>query len=312
MTETFNSLSVVIPVYNDEEVIDELIRRLVAVCEQIKDTYEIILVNDGSKDASWDRIKKQCSLNRHIIGINLARNFGQQGAIAAGLFETSGDVIVVMDSDLQDPPEYISKLIDAMFEHRCVMAVAQWKTRKDSFFKKTASKTYQCICNKLTSIRRVPRMGGFRAMRRSLIEELKKFTENTSTIIGLIDYIGSNYVCVPLDRDERFAGESGYTISKMFSLAISSILSFSLAPIRFATYSGFGLCALSIIFACYLTIRWFYGGVTPGWTSIIVAMTFLFGLTFAFMGILGEYIGRIFMETKRRPRFVIEEEISQK
>ncbi|MDD6814730.1 MAG: glycosyltransferase family 2 protein [Akkermansia muciniphila] len=310
MTETFNSLSVVIPIYNAETFIDELIARLETVCEKIHPNYEIILVNDGSRDNTWNKIKLFCEGNSHIVGINLSRNFGQPSATAAALLHSSGDIVVLMDDDLQDPPENIPLLIEALIRHNTMMAVAQWSSREDSYLKLLASKIFFHVNDWLSESKREPRLGNFRAIRKSVIDGLRQFNESTSHVLSIVHYIAGNYICVPMKRDARSSGESGYTISKMFSLATTNILSFSLTPIRFATYSGFTLCLSSLLLGIVLVFRRIYGAVAPGWTSIIVVMFFLFGLSFAFLGILGEYIGRIFIESRQRPRYIISEALN--
>lgn len=310
MYSGISKLSVSIPVYNDADVLDELIRRLRLVCEQIQPNYEIILVNDGSRDNSWEVITKHCVADKKIIGINLARNFGQANAIAAALMQSSGDVVILMDDDLQDPPEQIPALVDALLAEGTQQAVAQWESRKDTFAKRMVSKAFFMVSNSLSDMKRKPRLGNFRAMRKSLVDSLRGYHESTSNIIAIAGYLAGDYTCVPMRRDARFAGESGYTVSKMFSLALTSILSFSLAPIRFASYAAFALCSISALMGMILIVRKCLGGVSPGWTSIIVVMLFLFGMNFAFLGILGEYIGRIFTESRQRPRYVIHETIN--
>lgn len=299
------SLSIVIPIYNDQEVIHELMRRLFPVVKSVSDDFEIILVDDGSKDKSWETMQDVQSIYEHVIIVKLARNFGQQNSIAAGLDNASGDVIVLMDSDLQDKPEDIPLLIEALYKHNASMAIAQWLTREDSFMKKSVSKLFHAFSEATTSIHIQPNLGIFRAIRREVIDELKRFPEKTATTISLLYFIGSNYVCVPLKRDARFAGSSGYNIQKMLSLTFARVFSFSMLPIRIVTATGFSISIISFLIGLTLIIRYMLGIVAPGWTSMVVLMLFLFGLTFAFLGILGEYIGKIFLETKQRPKYVI-------
>lgn len=302
------SLSVVIPVYNDEEVLFELHKRLTPVLQSIVDDYEIILVDDGSKDQSWFRMLDLRREDDHLKVVRLSRNFGQQSAIAAGLSLISKDLIVLMDSDLQDRPENIPDLIDALLaDDHNTMAIAQWEKRKDSIMKVAVSRLFQNVSNKITEIHTLPRLGIFRVMRRSVVEELNRFPEKTATTVSLLYYIGSRYVPVPLKRDARFAGKSGYNLSKMLQLTFARILSFSMFPIRMVTYMGAILCVGSILAAIALIFYKIFGNVVTGWTSTIVLILFLFGLNFAFLGILGEYIGKIYTETKQRPKFIIGE-----
>ena len=302
------SISVVVPIYNDQEVIAELHRRLRPFLEAITDRYELILVDDGSRDRSWEEMLKVRQANEHVRAVRLSRNFGQQSAIAAGLSLTSNDLIVLMDSDLQDRPEDIPTLIDALLaDPQAMMAIAQWEERKDSRMKLAVSRLFQRVSNSITEIHTVPRLGIFRVMKKSVVEELRNFPEKTATTVSLLYYIGSRYVAVPLKRDARFAGKSGYNLSKMLALTFARIFSFSMVPIRMVTYMGAFLCIGSMVAALALVIYKLVGNVVTGWTSMMVLMLFLFGLNFAFLGILGEYIGRIFLETKQRPKFMIGE-----
>lgn len=302
------SISVVVPIYNDQEVIAELHRRLRPVLEAITDRYELILIDDGSRDRSWEEMLQVRRSNEHVRAVRLSRNFGQQSAIAAGLSLTSNDLIVLMDSDLQDRPEDIPTLIDALLaDPQAMMAIAQWEERKDSRMKLAVSRLFQRVSNSITEIHTVPRLGIFRVMKKSVVEELRNFPEKTATTVSLLYYIGSRYVAVPLKRDARFAGKSGYNLSKMLALTFARIFSFSMFPIRMVTYMGAFLCIGSMVAALALVIYKLVGNVVTGWTSMMVLMLFLFGLNFAFLGILGEYIGRIFLETKQRPKFMIGE-----
>ena len=302
------SMSVVVPIYNDEEVIGELLRRLTAVMDSIAGDYEIILVDDGSKDRSWELMCTERSQRKRLRIARLSRNFGQQNAIAAGLSLTTKDLIILMDSDLQDRPEDIPLLVDALkAEPEATMAIAQWEERKDSRMKIAVSRLFQHVSNRITDIHTMPRLGIFRVMKKSVVEELRRFPEKTATAVSLLYYIGNKYVAVPLKRDARFAGKSGYNLSKMLSLTFARIFSFSMFPIRLVTYLGAILCVGSMIAAVALIIYKLMGNVLAGWTSMMVLMLFLFGLNFAFLGVLGEYIGRIFLETKQRPNFIIEQ-----
>ena len=304
------SLSVVVPIYNDEEVIAELLRRLTAVLESLVSDYEIILIDDGSRDRSWTIMQDERAQRQHLRIARLSRNFGQQNAIAAGLSLTTKDLIVLMDSDLQDRPEDIPLLIDALLaDPEATMAIAQWQERKDSRMKKAVSRLFQIVSNKITDIHQMPRLGIFRVMKKSVVDELRNFPERTATAVSLLYFIGHKYVAVPLKRDARFAGKSGYNLRKMLALTFARIFSFSMFPIRMVTYMGAFLCIGSMIAACGLIIYKLVGNVVTGWTSMMVLLLFLFGLNFAFLGILGEYIGRIFLETKQRPNYIIEQVI---
>ncbi len=255
-----------IPIYNDEEVIPELLRRLTAVVESIVSDYEIILVDDGSRDRSWEIMQEERAKREYLRIARLSRNFGQQNSIAAGLSLTTKELIVLMDSDLQDRPEDIPVLIDALLaDSEATMAIAQWEQRQDSRMKIAVSRLFQRVSNSITDIHTMPRLGIFRVMRKSVVEELRRFPEKTATAVSLLYYIGHKYVAVPLKRDARFAGKSGYNLSKMLSLTFARIFSFSMFPIRMVTYMGAFLCIGSMLAACGLIIYKLVGNVVTGW-----------------------------------------------
>jgi len=298
-------ISVLIPVFNNQEILEELHKRLVQVLMRLCDEYEILFVDDGSKDNSWNIIEALKKGNNRIVGIKLMRNFGQQNAIAAGLKYVEGDIVVVMDSDLQDRPEDIPRLVGALIEKDSSMAIARWISRKDGCFRKLMSWLFYAVSKRITKIRHQPNLGVFRAIRREVIEEIRNFQEKTSTTLSLLYWIGVDYVTVDLERDGRWSGRSGYTLKKMFKVALDRIFSFSMFPIRVAVYSGLIISIMSFLFGIVLVIRYLRGTVAPGWTSIIVMVLFFFGINFIFMGIIGEYLGRIFLEAKQRPKFVV-------
>lgn len=312
MQNKIDKLSVLIPVFNDREVLDELIHRLLGVLPSLCEDYEIVLVDDGSSDGSWSKVEELNKSNSKIVGIKLIRNFGQQNAIAAGLDYVTGDIVVIMDSDLQDKPEDIPLLISALIENDASMAIAKWISREDGFLKRFVSSLFFRVSQKITQINQQPKLGIFRAIRKEVIEELEKHKEKTSTTISMLYWIGVDYVTVELKRDARLAGKSGYNIRKMLKLTFDRIFSFSMFPIRMATYSGFAVALISFIAGIILIIRWTYGHVALGWTSNIVLILFLFGITFMFLGIIGEYLGRIFLESKQRPKYIIKKIISNK
>lgn len=298
-------ITIVIPVYNDEEVLKELYARLSFVLNQNKMSYKIILIDDGSTDNSWEVITELQHKDPNINGIKLIKNFGQQNAIAAGLDYAEGDIVVIMDSDLQDRPEDIPKLIQALEENKASMAIAKWTSRKDIFFKRFVSKLFYIVSNRITKIHYQPGLGVFRAIRGEVVQELRKYKEKTSTTLSLLYWIGVDYVAVELERDARFAGKSGYNLSKMIKLTMDRIFSFSMFPIRVSIYSGLGISTVSFILAIIFIIRRFMNLTAPGWTSIVVLVLFLFGINFIFLGVIGEYLGRIFLESRQRPKYIV-------
>lgn len=304
-------LSVVIPVFNDQEVLPELFQRLTSLLNQNYPDHEILFVDDGSLDRSWQIIEDLHNLAGQAKGLKLMRNFGQQSAIAAGLEHVSGDIVVIMDSDLQDRPEDIPRLVDALLANDASMAIAKWKSRRDGFFKQFVSRLFFAVSKKITKIRHEPNLGVFRAIRREVVEELTKYPEKTATTLSLLYWIGVDYVAVELERDARYAGKSGYTLKKMLKLTADRIFSFSMFPIRAAIVTGTAISGLSFLAGIALIIRRAMGLVAPGWTSMIVLTLFLFGLNFLFLGVIGEYLGRVFQETKQRPRYIIKKTIGE-
>ena len=300
------SLSIVIPVYNDEEVLDELVKRLIPVAGSLSDDFEVIFIDDGSKDQSWNILMKLQKSNPRLKIIKLARNFGQSNSTAAGLDHAGGDIIVIMDSDLQDRPEDIPKLIQSMEENDTDMAIVKWLSRKDTFSKVFVSRLFHTVSNRITNLHYEPGLGVFRGMRRSVLDQIKSIPETTGTILSLMYWSGFEYSIVELQRDARYAGASGYNLRKMLKLAADRIFSYSRFPIRVATYVGLTVGGLSFIFGIYLIIRRLVNENIPaGWTSTLVAMAFLFGINFFFLGIIGEYLGRTYLETKGRPKYII-------
>jgi dolichol-phosphate mannosyltransferase len=306
MNKKVPSISIVVPVYNDQEVIHELYNRLKPVVVELADNYEIILVDDGSKDNSWLRILELNKLDPHVIALQLARNFGQSNAITAGLDNAQHEYIAIMDSDLQDPPEFIINLVEACLTKDVDMAIAKRVSRKDSFIKRNLSNLFNQFVQHTTSMVVPSGLGVFRVIKKEVYDKIKNIPEITGTSLSLLYWGGFDFVSVDLDREVRFAGRSGYTLKKMLSLASSRIFSYSLWPLRVATTLGVITSILSFFLAGYFFIRYLKHGVSiAGWTSTVVILLFLFGISFLIMGIIGEYLGRIYLETKKRPKYVI-------
>jgi len=300
------SLSIVIPVYNDEDVLDELVRRLVPVAESLSEDFEVIFIDDGSRDQSWKILVKLQKGNPKLKIIKLARNFGQSNSTAAGLDHASGDIIVIMDSDLQDRPEDIPKLIQSMEENDTDMAIVKWISRKDSFSKKFFSRFFHSVSNRITNLHYEPGLGVFRVLRKNALDQIKSIPETTGTTLSLMYWSGFDYSIVELQRDARYAGASGYNLRKMLKLAADRIFSYSRFPIRVATYVGLTVGGLSIVFGILLIIkRLINENIPAGWTSTLVLLAFLFGINFFFLGIIGEYLGRTYLESKGRPKYII-------
>ncbi len=303
----YSSISVVIAVYNDETVLQELHKRLQPVVTELTDDYEIIFIDDGSSDNSYKILLDLHEQDQNIKILKQARNFGQPNSIAAGLDYAIKDYVVLMDSDLQDRPEDIPKLLSALVESGSSMAIAKWIKRQDTSFKKAVSSLFFKVSKRITNLQHAPNLGVFRAVRREAIDKVKSIPETTGTLLSLMYWSGLSYEAVELHRDPRFAGISGYNLKKMLALTADRIFSYSLFPIKVATYFGVFMGLASIFLGVFFIIEKFaLDSVVPGWTSLIVLLLFLFGMNFVFMGLIGEYLGRIYMESKGRPRYVTE------
>ncbi|HOF90493.1 MAG: glycosyltransferase family 2 protein [Rikenellaceae bacterium] len=300
------NMSVVIPVYYDQDVLPKLYDRLIPVMEKISTQFEIILIDDGSKDNSFNVIKQLKKKDDRIVAVRLTRNFGQANAITAGLDLAQYEYITIMDSDLQDPPEFIEDLLKACMESDTDMAIARRKTRKDTWIKRTVSKFFNKLTYYATTIKIEQGLGVFRVLKREAYLKIKNVPEITGTTLSLLYWGGFDYVAIDMDRDKRQAGSSGYTLRKMFKLALDRIFSYSLWPLRIATLIGFVMAGFSFIWALLILIkRIFFTISVAGWTTNIVLILLLFGINYIIMGIIGEYVGRIYMETKQRPKYII-------
>lgn len=302
------ALSIVVPVFNEEAIVPELIRRLVQACSVITDSHEIILVNDGSKDTTLLKLKDACAGNSKLHYISFSRNFGHQMAITAGMNYAVGDAIVTIDGDLQDPPE----LIDAMYREFLngnKVVYAKRKTRKgEPWLRLKAITTFYRLLAKITSFEMPQNVGDFRLISRDVLEHLKKMKEQDKYLRGQIAWMGYKSTYVMYDRDERMAGESKYPFKKLLRLATNGITGFSDWPLKMVTRIGFVVCIISFILIVYALCSYFFGGqYVPGWASLIISITFLGGVQLLSIGVIGEYISRINNNVRDRPLYVVDQ-----
>ena len=303
------TLSIVIPVFNDEEVIEELFKRLDSSLSKINQSAEVILIDDGSQDNTIQTIQYHSNLLEkwNLKLIKLMRNFGQMAAITAGVENAEGKYTVLIDSDLQDRPEHIELLYKILIEKNVPMVISKRKKRKDSFLKKMGSKTFHFLSSKLIDMKFPQDVGVFRIFETKYFMQLLNTDDKTTPTLSLMYWAGVSFETVELDRDERFAGTSGYNFTKMVAMALDRIFSFSTTPIRLATYTGISLGLLSFALSTLLIIRKvFFGGVVPGWTATSVIMLTSTGINLVFLGVIGEYLSRVYQETKKRPKYFIE------
>ncbi|MCL1910250.1 MAG: glycosyltransferase family 2 protein [Kiritimatiellaeota bacterium] len=309
-------LVIVMPCYNEEQmlpttfaVMGKILDGLIAeklVCEQSR----LCFVNDGSRDATWDMIRAETERNPRVSGISLSRNFGHQSALLAGLKSADADMVVTMDADLQDDPECIREMVTRHKQgDEIVFGVRNDKRASDTFFKKhTALFFYKLM--KALGVNLVHNHVDFRLMGRRAIAALKLYDERNLFLRAVIPLLGFKSSNVYYERAGRGAGETKYPFRKMLSFAMNGISGFSVVPLRLITLLGFVTCLLSVVLSVLFLYRWFTGDVVHGWTSSMCVMLFFFGVTIMSLGIVGEYIGRIFIEVKSRPLFLIDEQIN--
>jgi dolichol-phosphate mannosyltransferase len=305
-------ISVVLPVFNERELLPELHRRLTAVLAGMAVTSEIVLVNDGSSDGSWDRILEIANVDRSVKALNLSRNFGHQVAITAGLDAASGDAVVVMDSDLQDPPEVIPEMYAKLLEGYDVAYGQRRRRAGETWLKRTTAKLFYRLIRGLTSLDIPPDTGDFRLMSRRVVDDLARFQEHNRFIRGLVTWVGYNQTSVPYDRDRRYGGVTKFSIGRMITFAVDGITSMSIRPLRLASHFGLLLSIITGTAIVFLVIYKLAGGagLVQGWTSLAVVMLFLGGVQLSALGLMGEYLGRIHDEVKQRPPYLVRDRVN--
>lgn len=301
--------SVVIPVYNEEKTIPELYRRLYYVMEQLDGSVETILVNDGSRDRSLQLMRDLQQKDSRIRYLSLARNFGHQIAVTAGLNFVEGQVVVILDADLQDPPELILDLIEKWRQGYQVVYAQRTQRRQESWFKRFTAYFFYRLLKRLADVDIPTDTGDFCLLDRQVVDILNSMPERNRYIRGLRSWVGFQQTAVQFDRDPRFAGEVKYTFRKSLALAVNGLVSFSKVPLRLSTYVGL-VAAVAAILMALLVLYWrFFVPHSPltGFTIILVAIFFLGAVQLVSIGILGEYIGRIYEEVKGRPLYTLRE-----
>jgi dolichol-phosphate mannosyltransferase len=301
--------SLIIPIYNEEETIPELYRRVSAVMDSLDDSVELILINDGSRDRSLNLMRELQERDARVCYISFARNFGHQAAVTAGLNFARGQVIVVLDADLQDPPELIPKMIESWQAGYHVVYAQRTKRKKESWFKRLTAYVFYRLLRRLADVDIPADTGDFCLMDRQVVDLLNSMPERNRYIRGLRAWIGFRQTAVKFERDPRFAGEVKYTFKKSLALAINSLVSFSKIPLRISTYLGLFSALIALLMAL-LVLYWRLqqpDSPVTGLATILIAVFFLGSVQLISIGILGEYIGRIYEEVKGRPAYTIAE-----
>lgn len=300
-------LSVIIPIYNESTNINTLYERLSAACDKITSDREFIFINDGSVDDSLQKVKALHEKDNRVKYINFSRNFGHQIAVTAGLDNCKGNAIVIIDADLQDPPELIEQMYHKWKTENFQVVYAKRRRRKgESFLKLLTAKMFYRILSSITSVSIPVDTGDFRLIDKKIVTYLKQMPEQQKFLRGQISWIGFNQTYIEYDRDERHGGKTGYTYRKMIRFALDGITSFSDFPLKFASLAGFFVSAIAFILILYSVYQRYFGdNYQTGWASLMISILFLGGIQLIGIGIIGEYISRISKNVKQRPLYII-------
>ncbi|MBC9034226.1 glycosyltransferase family 2 protein [Sphingomonas sp. JC676] len=301
------ALSVVIPCYNEEACLEMLHARVSAAAKSaVGEDYEILLINDGSRDASWQVMQRLSASDPHLVAINLSRNHGHQLALTAGLDLCAGDQILIIDADLQDPPELLADMRATLAtEGADVVYAVRRKREGESIFKKATAAIFYRALDRITDTPIPLDTGDFRLMTRRALDAFLSLPEQARFIRGMVAWIGFRQVPFVYDRHERHAGTSKYPLGKMIRFALDAITGFSTAPLRFASHVGLLLTAASALLVLYILIGWLMGSAIPGWTSLMLVVVVLGAVQMFVLGMIGEYLGRLYVESKRRPLYIV-------
>ncbi len=303
------ALSIVVPCFNEEACLPTLHERLSAAARAaILDDYEIVLVNDGSRDGSWPIMRQMAADDRHVVAVNLSRNHGHQLALTAGLDLCRGETILIIDADLQDAPELLPKMMEAMRAQGAdvVYGVRGSRSGETAFKRATAAGFYRLL-SRATDVEIPVDTGDFRLMSRRALDAFLAMPEQARFVRGMVAWIGFKQVPFVYDREERFAGETKYPLKKMFRFALDALTGFSSAPLKLASHVGLWLSVGSVILILYIAYAWAAGRNVPGWTSLMLIVVIIGAVQMFVLALMGEYIGRLYNEAKGRPLYIVQE-----
>jgi polyisoprenyl-phosphate glycosyltransferase len=303
------ALSVVVPCFNEEACLTALHKRLsIAARTAVGEDYEIVLVNDGSRDASWPLMQKMAGTDPHVLAVNLSRNHGHQLALTAGLDLCRGQSILIIDADLQDPPELLPEMMKVMREQGADVVYGVRRSRSgETAFKRATAHGFYRLLSRATEVDIPLDAGDFRLMSRRALDALLAMPEQARFIRGMVAWIGFRQVPVVYDRQERFAGETKYPLRKMMRFALDALTGFSSAPLKLASHAGLWLSFGSVLLVIYIAYAWATGRNIQGWTSLMLVVVVLGAIQMFALALMGEYIGRLYNEAKRRPLYIVEE-----
>ncbi len=298
-------ISIVVPCYNEEGNVVALIRSLTEVLNHYDFDYELILVDDGSKDATFKIIENEAKGSDRIKGFALSRNFGHQVALFAGLEMAVGELVITMDADLQHPVRVIPKLIEKYEEGYDIVNTVRAYDQSESVFKKLTSKWFYAFINSISDTHIEPQSSDFRLMGREAVDAFLTLKEHNRFTRGLVRWIGFKQTSVEYQADKRFSGSSGYSLKKMVALAVDGVTSMSSKPLRLSLYLGFLLCIAGVLYAIFVLVNYIRGINVEGWTSILISILVIGGIQLLILSIMGEYVSKIFNEAKDRPLYLI-------
>jgi len=297
-------LSIVVPAFNENEVIEEFYNRLSMVMNDIKQNYELVFINDGSHDETLSIMKKLRDKHKVITIIDLSRNFGKEIATTAGIDASKGDATIIIDADLQDPPELIEKLIEKWAEGYDVVYAQREKRDGETWLKKKSAELFYRLMQRLGPVKLPINTGDFRMMSKDATEAVKQLREHNRFMKGIFAWVGFPSVGVSYNRDSRYAGTTKWNYIKLWNLSIDGITAFTIAPLKLATYIGLMIAAASFLYAIYIVFKVIViGEAVQGFPTLVVLILLLGGIQLIFLGVIGEYLGRIFSETKNRPLY---------
>ncbi|HET7575493.1 MAG TPA: glycosyltransferase family 2 protein [Sphingomicrobium sp.] len=303
------ALSIVVPCFNEEACLGELHQRLTAAAQaSAGEDYEIVLVNDGSRDSSWSIMRRMAAADPHLMAVNLSRNHGHQLALTAGLDLCRGEAILIVDADLQDPPELLPEMMRVMREEGADVVYGVRKSRSgETAFKRATAHGFYRLLSRATDVDIPLDAGDFRLMSRRALDALLAMPEQARFIRGMVAWIGFRQVPFPYDRQQRFAGVTKYPLSKMIRFALDALTGFSSAPLKLASQFGIWLSIGSVVLILYIAYAWLTGMSIQGWTSLMLIVVVIGAVQMFVLGLMGEYIGRLYNESKRRPLYIVQE-----
>jgi dolichol-phosphate mannosyltransferase len=303
------SLSIVVPCFDEEACLPMLHQRLTAAARgAVGDDYDIVLINDGSRDGSWAIMEGLADGDPHLTAINLSRNHGHQLALTAGLDLCRGERVLIIDADLQDPPELLAEMLATMDREQADVVYGVRKSRAgETAFKRATAHGFYRLLSRATEVEIPVDTGDFRLISRRALDALLAMPEQARFIRGMVAWIGFRQVALPYDRDQRFAGETKYPLSKMVRFAFDALTSFSSAPLKLASHTGFILSFGSLLLTAYIAYAWVSGHSIQGWTSLMLVVVVLGAIQMFVLALMGEYIGRLYNEAKKRPLYIVQE-----